>query len=228
MRGVSGVTGAGPLFRGAMMAASRLRPPHPFARPEGLEEAEICSLSGERPTARCPHRRRELFVRGDGKGGAPTKPCSMHEAVRIDRRTSLRAGPGCADAVVDERVFEVFGPPFAAWARTAGRSLAPEQDSPLCPGASAARFAKPGSLRIAYPLDGARFAVDPGLSSRQAIRVRADVPEGTARARFVLDGRAVDVRTPFVLDVPLTPGAHRVRIEADGAPPSDTVEFEVE
>ncbi|HLM76605.1 MAG TPA: penicillin-binding protein 1C, partial [Polyangiaceae bacterium] len=35
MEGVSGVTGAGPLFRDAMLAASRLLPPSPFKKPEG-------------------------------------------------------------------------------------------------------------------------------------------------------------------------------------------------
>ena len=227
MEGVSGVTGAGPLFHDVMMAAARRRPAPPFERPPGrIEEVEVCSLSGARPTELCPHRRREIFAVAAGHGTAPAADCAMHARVRIDRRNGLRAGPGCPADVVEDRVFERFDATFTAWARSVGRSSAPDGWSPLCPGLDAAPAGR-GSLRLAYPPDGARFSVDPGAAARQAILIRADVPPGVREVRITVDGRAHAVRAPFTLSVPLSPGEHRARVEADGAG-ADEVGFSVE
>ncbi|WP_437604645.1 penicillin-binding protein 1C [Sorangium sp. So ce834] len=228
MGGISGITGAGPLFRDAMLAAARVRPPRPFdpPDPELLAEVEVCSLSGMKPTAVCPHRRRELLPRGDA---AALAPCDMHEAVRIDRRNGLRAG-ACPDAAVEERVFERHDAELTAWARAAGRPIAPEEASPLCgplPGGDGVPPAG-ARVRVAYPPDGARFVLDPSVNSLQAIRLRADVPPGVRRARFVLDGRSIEVGPPFSLDWPLVAGAHRLRVEADGASAGEEIAFSVE
>ncbi|WP_437948992.1 penicillin-binding protein 1C [Sorangium sp. So ce296] len=228
MGGVSGITGAGPLFRDAMLAAARVRPPRPFdpPDPEHLVEAEVCSLSGMKPTAVCPHRRRELLPRADA---AVLAPCDMHEAVRVDRRNGLRAG-ACPDAAVEERVFERYDAELTAWARAAGRPIAPEEASPLCgplPGGDGVPPAG-ARVRVAYPPDGARFVLDPSVNSQQAIRLRADVPPGVRRARFVLDGRPIEVGPPFSLDWPLVAGAHRLRVEADGASAGEEIAFSVE
>ncbi|XXY50538.1 penicillin-binding protein 1C [Sorangium sp. So ce269] len=231
MGGISGITGAGPLFRDAMLAAARVRPPRPFdpPDPDQLAEVEVCSLSGMRPTAACPHRRRELLPRGDA---AVIAPCDMHEAVRVDRRNGLRAG-ACPGAAVEERVFERYDAELTAWARAAGRPVAPDEASPLCgalPGRDGASGAAASGapVRVAYPPDGARFVLDPSVNSLQAIRLRADVPPGVRRARFVLDGRPIEVGPPFALDWPLVAGAHRLRVEADGAPAGEEIAFSVE
>ncbi|WP_437684627.1 penicillin-binding protein 1C [Sorangium sp. So ce176] len=230
MGGVSGITGAGPLFRDAMLAAARVRPPRPFDAPDPdlLAEVEVCSLSGMTPTAACPHSRRELLPRGDA---AALSPCDMHEIVRVDRRNGLRAG-ACPDAAVEERVFERHDAELTAWARAAGRPIAPDEASPLCgalPGRDGAAQAQVGArVRVAYPPDGARFVLDPSVNSLQAIRLRADVPAGVRRARFVLDGRPIEVGPPFALDWPLVAGAHRLRVEADGASAGEEIAFSVE
>ncbi|WP_437668557.1 penicillin-binding protein 1C [Sorangium sp. So ce131] len=229
MGGVSGITGAGPLFRDAMLAAARLRPPRPFEPPdpELLAEVEVCALSGMRPVEACPHRRRELLPRDEA---AALVSCDMHEVVRIDRRNGLRAG-ACPAGVVEERSFERYGAELAAWARAAGRPLAPEELSPLCgalPGDPAGPPRGGARVRVAYPPDGARFVLDPSVNSLQAIRLRADVPPGVGRARLVLDGRAIELGPPYTFDWPLAAGAHRLRVEADGVAPSEEIVFSVE
>ncbi|WP_437994953.1 penicillin-binding protein 1C [Sorangium sp. So ce185] len=228
MGGVSGITGAGPLFRDAMLAAARVRPPRPFdpPDPELLAEVEVCGLSGMKPTAVCPHRRRELLPRADA---AALAPCDMHEAVRVDRRNGLRAG-ACPGAAVEERVFERYDAELTAWARAAGRPVAPEEASPLCGPLLGGDGVPPAGarVRVAYPPDGARFVLDPSVNSQQAIRLRADVPPGVRRARFVLDGRPIEVGPPFSLDWPLVAGAHRLRVEADGASAGEEIAFSVE
>jgi penicillin-binding protein 1C len=231
MEGVSGVSGAGPLFHDAMLAAMRGRPLRGFTRPEGkIEEAEVCSLSGEKPGPACEHTRKEIFVRSEGQSHLPQGSCSMHARVRIDKRNGLRAGGGCPASEVEERSFERFDAQLSSWARSAGRALAPERYSPLCPQREEDRkadAARPGGkIAIAYPPDGARFTLDPAVAGRQAVQVRASVPAGVIELRFVIDGRVKSVKAPFQLDVPLTPGAHRVRVEGEGG--AAEVEFFVE
>lgn len=237
MEGVSGVTGAGPLFREAMLAASRLYPPSPFKKPEArIAEAVICPLSGGRPGPACSHTRPELFAVDGGElapNTLPARPCDMHVTARVERTSGLLAGPGCSDAETEDRVFERYNAELAAWARTAGRPVLPDTDAPRCPRSRAsvadAGHSPRGQLRIAYPPDGASFALDPSAAGPQAIRIRADVPPGAAGVRFLLNGRTIAVRqAPYALDVPLTAGTHRVRVEADNAAPSGEVEFTVD
>ncbi|MFO0762493.1 MAG: penicillin-binding protein 1C [Byssovorax sp.] len=221
MEGVSGVTGAGPLFHDAMIAAMRGRPASSFSRPKGrIVEAEICALSGERPGPACDHRRTEIFVAEGGSPPGPAALCSMHERVAIDKRNGLRAGSGCPAEQVEERSFERFDAQLAAWARGAGRALAPERYSPLCPAREEDRKADSaharGALSIAYPPDGARFTLDPAMAGRQAIQIRADVPPGVREVRLVIDGYPRAITAPFRVDFVLTPGAHHVAIEGAG------------
>ena len=62
LRNSSGVTGAAPIFQAVMLAAHKRAGESddtlPSAGP-GLEQREICSLSGEAANAWCPVRRRE-------------------------------------------------------------------------------------------------------------------------------------------------------------------------
>ena len=228
MSGVSGVTGAGPLFHDAMLAAARSRRRRAFDRPpSGIGEMEICSLSGARPTPACEHTRREIFRVQEGER-LPAAECEVHARVSIDRRNGLLAGRGCPAAHVEERVFERYDARLAAWARAASRPIAPEAWSPLCPPSpdEATPIAK-GRVRIVYPTDGSRFSIDPGASAKQALRMRADVPPGVAEARFVIDGHSHVVRAPFSLSWPLAAGSHRLRVEA-GPAGSDEVAFDVE
>ena len=155
----------------------------------------------------------------------------MHERVQIDRRTGLRAGAGCPDEHVDPRVFERFAPPFLDWALTARRSIAPLQYSPFCPETEEDEIdaEAPALLRIAYPLDGARFSRDPGLASPQAIRVRVEAPPSISAVRVRAGSRVLFARAaPFFVDFPLAPGEHRLRADADGALPSAEIGIFVE
>jgi penicillin-binding protein 1C len=228
MEGVSGVSGAGPLFHDALIAAMRGRPAGGFAEPAGLEEATVCSLSGELPGPACEHTRREVFARVGGRRTLPERTCPMHERVRVDVATGLRAGPACSSGV-EARSFERFGAELSAWARTAGRTLAPEAYAPRCPEGDAARAATGdarGRMRVAYPPDAAVFAIDPSSSAPQAIRVRVEVPPGVSPVMLAIDGQARRLASPFVFDLPLAPGLHVLRASGAGLV-SDPVTFTV-
>jgi membrane carboxypeptidase/penicillin-binding protein PbpC len=66
MRDVSGITGAAPIWAEVMEKALEGRPPQPFARPDGIVEAEICLDGGRAPSPSCPpdRRRMEVFKAG--------------------------------------------------------------------------------------------------------------------------------------------------------------------
>ena len=71
MRNVSGVTGAGPLFRDVVLLLEGSEPDVPFAEPPGLIRADICPVSGELPSPDCPAAVTELFI----PGTAPRTKC---------------------------------------------------------------------------------------------------------------------------------------------------------
>ena len=64
MRDVSGIDGAGPIWRDVMLAAAMTREPTWRARPRGIVEAAVCSPTGLLPGPDCPYTVRELFVAG--------------------------------------------------------------------------------------------------------------------------------------------------------------------
>lgn len=235
MEGVSGVSGAGPLFHGAMLAAQALYPGASRAplreqlalsttpaatagAPPALETAEICPLSGDLRGPDCPHGQTEVFPAAGG-GKAPHGTCRMHVHVRIDRRNGLRAGSSCPAAHTEERLFERHPPDLLAWARTAHRPLAPSSYSPLCPaGPGDADAGGPGArgVRLAYPTQGATFVWDPHLGARQSIVLRAEASSAAALV-FLVDGRPLAPKPgELTAEWHLTPGAHRVWAESAG------------
>ena len=182
MEGVSGITGAGPIFQAVMAAAMRGRTPARFERGADVEEVTVCPLSGMAPGPGCPHAVRELVRRGAHGHG---ETCIMHELARIDETNGLRAGAGCRDHVV-VRSFERFDPPYVAWARSAARPTAPERWSPRCPGGGEAGLRAGVTMR--YPVDGTRFVLDDSRPlALQTVPVAADAPAG-ARVALLVDG----------------------------------------
>ena len=64
MQEVSGVDGAGPIWRDVMLASSMTREPGWPPRPDGIVESTVCAPTGLLPGPDCPNAVRELFVRG--------------------------------------------------------------------------------------------------------------------------------------------------------------------
>jgi penicillin-binding protein 1C len=62
MHGVSGVSGAGPLFRDIMLMLHRGQRPADFPVPAGLISAMICPLSGDLAGGKCPDAMNEYFL----------------------------------------------------------------------------------------------------------------------------------------------------------------------
>ena len=69
MTGVSGLTGAGPIWHNFMERAHEGRPIRDFTRPPGIVELEVCADSGTIPGPVCPERRREIFFKDQPAAG---------------------------------------------------------------------------------------------------------------------------------------------------------------
>ena len=128
MTDVSGVEGAGPIWRDAMLAASLARPTSPFARPDGITEVTVCAPTGLLPGPWCPSPSRERFARG-------TEP--------TDVERYYRRGPA-GEVLID--------PPLEArrWAQDAGLSLASADVTAAPSGADVVRIVTPASGSVIY------------------------------------------------------------------------------
>ncbi len=217
MRAVSGVMGAGPLFRASMLAAAKHRPPEVASRPDGLEEVAICPLSGGLAGPNCPHRREELAHRS-----ARLDRCDVHVELPIDPTNGLLAGPACADARPQR--FERFAALFAPWARASGRPLPPTSASPRCPEGVPSMGGD--DLRVIEPHEGARYFLDPGAVGRARLRLVGRFPERATVRAFVVDGVIVPADIDGHALLELRPGNHTIAARADEAH-SEPVRFVV-
>ncbi len=217
MGGVSGATGAGPLFHEVMKRVTRV-PPAPTPAPAGIAELAVCARSGARPGPHC----RELRSLRLPASRLPRAVCDWHRELLVDRRNGLRAGEGCPARHVERRVLELLPPEYAAWQASRG-GLAPRSFSPLCPARG-----EGGRLAVTFPRPGEVFLLEPGYPAQtQTLELRAEVEGAVSEVAWRIDGATVArARFPFSASWPLRPGAHTVEAEARGlrTPP---IAFEV-
>ena len=159
MAGVSGVTGAAPIWHDFMRAVLRGTPAQSFPRPEGLVRVEICGDSGLLPEGNgklqianqqianqqsqmeivaCPHRRAEWFIAGT----EPVEADRSHVRVAVDAHTGMAATDATPAEFVVERVFWLLPDEYREWARAQGI----EQPADLTPGPSPDRRGEAADL----------------------------------------------------------------------------------
>lgn len=222
MHNVSGVSGAGPLWAEVMTLASRGSEAVAFARPDGLREFRICTLSGELAGPHCPGSRGELFL---AESRAPAA-CSFHRELRLEQETALLAGPGCAEEQVVRQVFTVYPPAYRAWAAARGLPAAPTAYATRCPAPAGAVT----RIRIRTPSPGDRFYVDPDLARGfQAIPLEAEVTGEAGEVRWLVDGKEVArARAPYSASWPIRRGNHIVQAVLPGGKRSEAVKIAVD
>ncbi len=76
MHNVSGITGAGPLFRDIMLLLNRKEDWTGFAEPDGISRVPVCPQSGLLPDEFCPGSVEEVFIRGT----EPGESCGLHRS----------------------------------------------------------------------------------------------------------------------------------------------------
>lgn len=116
MQNTTGLTGAAPIWSQFMQQAiPRLtnNPPN-FARPTGITDKVICSLSGTEPSEWCPQQRGEIFA-----SDQPPLPASQDlwkEAV-IDTWTGLLATDSCKEFIEKKMTLNVIDHEARYWLR---------------------------------------------------------------------------------------------------------------
>jgi penicillin-binding protein 1C len=221
MQGVSGVTGAGALFHEVVTALSQGELTGPLLRSfeeKSSRSHRVCTLSGGKAGPHCAHAVAEF-----GVGNAVPEMCTMHVQERIDAATGLLAGSSCPGATL--QAFESFGEPYAAWALSAGRNLAPNTYAPSCPGdplGAHARAKAPPQLLA--PTTGTRFLLDTTRTrASQSVDVRGSVTTFT----LYVDGvRTGTTRTGQFNWLPHE-GAHELWIDAGEGSMSPHIHIEV-
>ncbi|MGQ9585222.1 MAG: transglycosylase domain-containing protein [Anaerolineae bacterium] len=128
MKGLSGASGAAPIWQAAMLWALKDKPPRAFDRPPGVVSLEICADSGTIPSEACEHRKTEWFVRGQGPRPAEE---DIHQRLRVDRLTGGLATEFCPPEQVEERVYLVYPPEAIEWARSQNLPEPPRAPCPL-------------------------------------------------------------------------------------------------
>jgi penicillin-binding protein 1C len=224
MNQLSGAIGAGPLFAGvARLVVHRGAVPHvppPPAAPPGVEEAHVCPLSGMAPGPDCPA---PVSVHVPA-GAAPRAQCTWHRRLRLDARNGLLASERCPDRFVEEKVFEVLPPAYAAWQAEHPTLRPPTRYSPSCP----ARGPVANAVIVTHPRDRDVFVLEPGYDAgTQSVQLAAEVDPAVPELVWIVDGeRLASTPWPYEASLPLSRGAHRVEA-ASGDRRSAPVRIEV-
>ena len=199
---VSGVEGAGPIWREFMEAALRGQPVLSFPEPPGLERVQVCALSGLLPTPYCPRTRTELFIAGT----APTRADDWYRLVRLDAATGLPATAGTPSERIIERVFVFLPMEAEEWARESGWPLPPA--IPSGDGGSDG-----AALVMVQPDAGSVYRISPSVpAAYQSIRVAARPADGVELAEVTLYADGEELATladpPYQVFWRLVPGEH--------------------
>ncbi|GJQ21941.1 MAG: penicillin-binding protein 1A [Bacteroidia bacterium] len=200
MKGVSGVTGAGPIFEDVMMYL-HVRPAEPlpvgFEPPEGMLRRRICALSGLLPTPSCRRTLQEWFI----EGKTPSARCTFHRPFRFVDNNGR----------VIEKIFEVFPDEYSEWAREQRLETPPPEAHPL---PFRDRPEQTTRLVLVQPQPGQLFKLDPVLRREyQAIRILAQVPPGVRGVRLRVGDAEVMALQGRETWWPLRKGRHRFVLE---------------
>lgn len=227
MRDVTGLTGAAPIWHQTIRALLAGTPVTPFTRPDGLEQVEICALSGLLPTPACPYRRMEWFIQGT----APRTYDPYYRKVEIDLATGRLADASTPPAMRASRVALDLPPRARPWARARGLLLVEDL---LPPAGAPEQGSTYAGLQLLTPAAGAVYHLSAGLPPEtQQLRLVAVGPNGIHNLKLWVDGAPIvsPAQSPYEGWWQLAAGRHTAWATATGAEgenlATDHVTFEV-
>jgi penicillin-binding protein 1C len=207
---VSGITGAGPIFKRVMTRAMRGLSTAPLVDERGLEHAQVCPLSGALAGPHCPAVMEELFF----KGTAPTTSCAMHGALASSLPKDLERK--CLALAATEGGLVDLGLDYYDWARNEG--LAQE---PWLAAACRSGETEQGPVKILHPASGDEFLLLADLPrADQAIPLRVRAGPALGALSVWIDGvRRVELAPPYTGRIPAEKGGHTLSVrDASGTP----------
>jgi 1A family penicillin-binding protein len=210
MERVSGITGAGPIWRDFMQEALKGLPAREFGRPAGLIDLDVCATSGLLPTPYCPYTKREVFIAGT----EPVQPDNLYQPIKIDVVTGQPATAGTPHERIETRVFLVLPAEAREWARDHGIAQLPVADDQRSSNNEPVTSNDERStIRLTRPDNGVVYRLTPQTPiETQRIPVQAIVGDGARFTRLTLfvDGHVIGEFTtsPARTFWQLQPGAH--------------------
>jgi 1A family penicillin-binding protein len=150
MNDVLGVAGAGQIWHQFMAGALADTPVSQFKAPQGVQQADVCALSGMLPTEACRENtlpihgiRRDWFVPGVN---LPTQADTWDQAVNVCKVNGKRSTPLVPDNARADMVFANLPESVRTWGVAHGYPLAPTEDcSDVYQGEKIAQITGPGS-----------------------------------------------------------------------------------
>ena len=178
MKDVTGVTGAAPIWNEMMRALLEGQPDRPFVQPPGLEQVEVCDLSGLLLSPACPHTRLEWFI----DGTQPAQPDTFYRQVTIDVLTGTLA----SDMTPSNRRKQelVLDLPVEAqpWARAQGLPLLADLQQ-------ATDSLGSNSLMLISPTPNTTYRIATGLdAAAQQLSVEAVASRPFTKVTLYVDG----------------------------------------
>jgi penicillin-binding protein 1C len=208
MRGVTGLTGAAPIWHETLRAILQGQPDHPFERPAGLTQVEVCALSGSLPTSACQHTRMEWLISGTG----PTQTDTIYQEVYIDTLTGLLANDS-TPSYRRQPVIALDLPVEALpWARSQGMLTLAD----LSQGTTSSMLQE--EILLLSPRLNATYRIDPIFDlTAQQLLVEAIAGQGIINVELWADGNLLATfgAPPYQTWWPLSVGEHRFWAQGD-------------
>ncbi len=203
MQGVSGISGAGPIWAQFMQSAVPYITggrPRGFVPPPGIVERIICALSGTEPSQWCREQRTEFFAFDQLPLPAGS---DLLRKVKLDTWTGLQASEACKDFTTEEWVLNVDDPWARKWLKTPeGRAWLEAHDLP-----KDFVFAPKRECRASDPRPRLEFI---GLADGQ------DVTTPLLEVQAVIEGEGM---RSWRLEYGLGPEPHQWQLLAEGQTP---------
>lgn len=216
MHGVSGITGAVPIWHDIMQNQISGGKKVVWQKPDGLVMRTVCATSGLLDSDICPKTKQEVFIAGQ----EPTQKDDWYVEMDIDGKTGLLATAKCRENVI-KKTFLNLPAEYAAWSTAFRAERPPDLD---CEGKPAANTkTEVGvALKILSPLEGDAHELDSMIDGRnQRIPFTAG---GKADAEFVweLNGQMIRSQDPIYFWNP-QPGTYTLKLKGSDS----EVEFSV-
>jgi penicillin-binding protein 1C len=179
-----GRTAAAPLLFQMIDGLRALQPSHPAPHqpaPElNLKRVEFCAVSGQLPTAFCPHRTESWFI----PGISPIATCDVHREILVDASTGLRVAQEEGTHAVKREVYEFWPSDLLALFERAGvpRKL-PPPFSPTSDNELLSRGGHPPKIN----LPGAEMTVSRAPADSPGIPLRAETESGVRKLYWFAD-----------------------------------------
>jgi penicillin-binding protein 1C len=179
-----GRTAAAPLLFQMIDGLRALQPSHPephLPAPElNLKRVEFCAVSGQLPTAHCPHRTEGWFI----PGISPITTCDVHREVFVDASTGLRVPQDDGTRTLKREVYEFWPSDLLALFERAGvpRKLPP----PFGPTMDNELLSRGGHApKINLPAN--EITISQGPSNTPGIPLRAETETGVRKLYWFAD-----------------------------------------